>query len=802
MKRQNLLKTIAISITLFQITCGEGLNEEPVELKTNQEDLILPSENIITSQDPDFNAWEHSKLFTLLPSITLHKPNEFQPILSATLTARSTAEIEAVQPISSSDIGATCSTLSNQSNIVAGTGFLVGVNLLATAHHVSLYDQPNDTYKFTHRYDKNNTINDWPQVSLANKFLYERLYRLGFSQLNTGFDYFDPTFIDELYEIIDKWKFKTIRDYAGLNRFSVDENQNITDHGIKDIIFEVADPLCIDELNLRIPGPGVFYDWSKTVYSTSDPLFPQQSEYIYSNQIQYIRPKTINNQFVSQNNHPDPTKKGVPYFSNKFAYTVLPGITGAINYQSTSTQKSCGFTITSTKAIQTSLDSVSGSSGGSVLKYETGNSELGENTLNYGSAWGVLTSAEFIKNSPTNSQFNYGFNQNVAGVNTFPTEASTVTPFDDRILKFISNHNRDNKPDNPYNNSTPTPIQTFPSNDVPSDGLAPSIIDKPGDCVGKCNEGLPPQEYSNKNRSCTDFLSRMLYWIPDVKGSSIGIVGVPLQVQFTPNGSNVKKDIEIMGNFGILCSPWSSLPYTEFWHFVRALFEPTYPAKWDKQITHRNHQTTPFSVWYNKISYTELDKTLKPKEQKTLPFQNCPPGYVLKEVEVLLSNEDLLYATAFNSNLTIPEDTILGIRSIRCTRISNINGNDEVIINLRPSFYGLYAPEIHFQTQIGSNQIIPGYTKEPIWAGCDEGFHISGYITNSKNPLTPINQIHFTCTTNPKTLSNESYSGNWCNDYYNGNVIRLFSHQPSCFVDQGSSWGQPGPCPPPSTPTP
>jgi len=773
------------------LSCGS--NEDDVDFKLKKQAIVSESENIISSNDPDFNGWEHFKLFKKIPTLNLYDSQEFGPVLTATLLSRSTlltSQNRIIgQPMPYN--GESCEEILNNqssSSFSKGNGFLVGLNTMATSHHVALHDGLNDVYTFISPTDRSDSIYNSPSLSRYNVFFLERLYRLGFIHKYHGFPsnvtFFDldPNRYDDTVAQFDRFEGRNYKDYYGNNPVGDPK---------KDLILEKFTGQCIDDFKVKIM-PGILHDWTEIATRSNDPKNPNEGEYLYSSQYQLVRSVEDDGSLSSMNDSPI-YPGDLLYDLNYIKYTMLPGVLewrGNTTYVGTPTNDvGCGFSIDYKPDALTSMDGASGSSGGPIFMIRPLNN--GRIILS-SVAWGVA--AAIYMDIKKDLHHAFGYDQNVTST---PTKYNTLyESFSDSALKDIRRANRE--PEDTSNPGTALLIQPdrYPEppegEDDPEGARAPNSEDIEGDCIGDCDN--PVEDTYATDFNCTEYMTnRYRYLKARQYSSGIGVMGIPLQLRGIVDDQG--EPMKIMGNFGILCSPWSSYPYTEFWHVVHAGMQSTYPAKWDQDLTHRNYSNRPFSEMYNQNSYTKRNADYEPIEQKTLPFQNCPPGYVLKDVKFILTSELLesLIAVSPLPNPNVPANTIAGVEAIRCTKIyTDSPGPSSLEIPLKPNFFSSYPENLRFETNIGSNVPVADFTLPSVWKGCPEGSHINGYRIASRNPDRPMYKLTFQCVSDPLPLPKNT---DMCNVKIKSALSGQTDWTPSCVVGATSTWGNLGNCP-------
>jgi len=488
----------------------------------------------------------------------------------------------------------------------------------------------------------------------------------------------------------------------------------------------------------------------------------------------------------------------------RFQTVGLPGfydtLTSQVDLDSAFKTTTCGFDSSFYQGlVSTTLDSRPGVSGSPVYHFQPLLFNNGKKNLDDGRLWALANSSRRVSQNDT-----WGFNTPSDG--NYPANFSTAAELDSNIVAHIADKNA-GKPDDlmrirPARYLTDLDVTNEPAeNEIPG-SCYPNCEERPDDknlVTLKCGETFAQTNSEWKNLADGSIDPEYQYF-----GSAIGLAGIPFYTNLINN--QIRGDeITALGNLGLVCSPWSSWPYSEFWQYVQLVIKGTdtkWVSVWDHFYTTLS-RFTPFSVTLNKNSIKK--RFVKPEEEggddfifvrEEFPFQNCPPGYVLNGFEFLTFKDDFTQE--------IKRNVIAGVTKIKCDKIyPYINGPSSVSIPLRPAYYNDSPNNLKHETQIGENTFNSDYHNSPILMECDPGLHVSGIQYEAKNPDNPGSFVSLLCSSNPTPLPKDDDTYDTCQVNYvipSGSVKASLGvdHSPSCLVGTGSTWGTPGPCPMPN----
>lgn len=273
-----------------------------------------------------------------------------------------------------------------------------------------------------------------------------------------------------------------------------------------------------------------------------------------------------------------------------------------------------------------SLDLNRGSSGGAVFTAWAGHITGTEPKL-MGSAWGVVHGGR-----QSQGETNYwGLLDDWAdGPNApeYPTEADQTifTAFSDRMTETVRNANRTEQP---ATGPTPDDVMT-----------RPEILHKwrktrrrcdctaSKTCVGDCSSANKGHELR-----CSDLYAAE-YGIP---GIGVGVTG---GVKWTSSGP-------FIGDFGLVCSPWSSWSWTNFWNIVGHVSHAVPDLLFDWGGTNNSGRVSierPFSTSLitDSLDHIVVTPPFEPVDemQRQRPFQMCPPGHHLGSIVFTVNSDD------------------------------------------------------------------------------------------------------------------------------------------------------------------
>ena len=589
----------------------------------------------------------------------------------------------------------------------SSSGQMVGYNAALTAHHSALYDDEDDRSSVAMR-----SIVDgvWKGSGGTEKpdsrHMRQRLYSLGLTELaNPNTTKTDP-FHPALRDYMTQWEFYITEDgYEGSR---------------SDFVVEVSKPKCLQKgsrFEFPIYGPGIFTDWMQV----------EESEYS-----DHVNHEPSANGFMQLfDGGPPPTD----WFHS---LALLPGVVGA-QKSSSDSEEGClnsassqdpwdDYFIISDYAdvVTTSLDITNGISGSGVW-------HEGEAAP---PVWGLLTS------SAPDGEWDRAAGADVNSDEPQANEWSGVSIFYQAAVDEVQEQNEGRK--RPNGSSEPSRGDQ-PGYDIPGESPAlpvPPQKDepKPDGCVGNCSGEIELE------RVCSDFYQEHFpEWgelneaeSHEYVASGIGVWGGAAHVGET----------KVLSDFGLVCGPWSSYPYSMFWHYVFRTGADVEGDVYDTRSIHKSSESGAGGAWPRWLSLDQPTTTTQYQEPhherlEQMPFQNCPAGYVLSGVR---------FEKAAGDN------HLLGVHEIECRRIYDpIIGREVEVIPLIPDFYGDLNEAngneyLRFFNEIGDVQS----SNNLQWMRCpdEENEHITGmtlYYDNMTGP-NPLKGVFPHCTTNPEPL--------------------------------------------------
>lgn len=714
LKASRPLVACIVAICLSGAACGEQTDVVgDDEQRTDDELMFDNSVNPSPSYQDDFNVYETRELENIAfdegplqnGSIANGKMNDLQRAASYARTAVSHLTHKPYTPEGETS----CETAA-----FLGTGQMVGYNTALTAHHVALYDDPQDITELgTHSIERE-ASGQSPLYPVADEQpdsvrLRKRLYSLGFTSLANPNAVADDS--DTFDEYFRNWTF-----YIVHNGYATSFKD--------DVVLEAAQPKCFAETPYNVPvyGPGMFTDWMRIKTTNS---IDHQGHDVWANGFQRVVDNLVDTEFLH-------------------TLAILPGVVDEDvprvdgNQGCTSgaqTLEEQAFTITDYADVQmTSLDATNGISGSGVW-------HLDDLFYTLPHVWGIASDVRH-PGEPEDDTWDRAFSSDCNS--TIPTTSCRTG------VALIGNStdatNDDYNDGRERGNGSPEPSRGDQQGfDEPEDYEMPKppVIDDPqsDQCVGECSG---EQEFE---KVCSDVYEQVYSAWSELNGhedyrylgSGIGIWGGP--------GINRESEEKFLTDFGLVCGPWSSYPYSMFWSYVVRtgvdVAQDMFDVPSHKQSTWASSRVLsldqPASV--NRNFATEHGRL------EQMPFQNCPPGYVLTGI-LFSQSEGFEY--------------LLGARKIRCKRIYDNNDANEVLeIPLIPDFYENLPSQdeyLRFYNEIGDVES----TNNLEWLTCQNEAleHISGLRIYYDSPSglfnTPVHGVFPYCTYHPPALEPET----------------------------------------------
>lgn len=487
------------------------------------------------------------------------------------------------------------------------------------------------------------------------------MYRMGMEH------YYDPytaLFLDLEREILN-WKFV--------------EHSNWYTSEKRDAVFRVVkEPKCLKtfgERSERIWGPGLFFDWLNVRSFQEWPI--QENAWLYAAHVNsyYFRgPALANIVQTPPSGDPKFISLGAQFEPDLWHLASLPGYKG-VETDCLSLEVGCAndqsIIVSDYEGCWgTSLDLNRGSSGGAVFTAWSGHIHGIQPKL-MGSAWGVVHGGRQSANQ-TNYWGLYDDWPDGPNAPEYPTatDQTIFTAFSDAMATTVRNTNQTQQP---ATGPTPTDLLTRPEITDSTDFSLCEGDCSSTDCVGDCSKA-----YKGAKLRCTNLYDAE-FGLP---GLGIGVTG----------GLKWLTEGPVIGDLGLVCSPWSSWSWTNFWNSVGHVSDAVQDLLFDygggagRRVSNERPFSTSLitdSMDHIVVSppYEPLDET-----QRQRPFQMCPPGHHL--AGILFSVDS--------------GDTVSGVQSIEC----RLNYDSSQLAKIY-----LHAPHaderLTIETWIGSPHLSP-----------------------------------------------------------------------------------------------
>jgi hypothetical protein len=223
----------------------------------------------------------------------------------------------------------------------------------------------------------------------------------------------------------------------------------------------------------------------------------------------------------------------------------------------------------------------------------------------------------------------------------FPVDGDQTifTAFDDAMVSDVRKVNNPEKP------ATGPGVSDTHNQPEIADSLAFSQCTGSGtcgssDCVGDCTD----PGHSQFDLLCSDLFSEN-----SQRGMGAGVTGGLLGIQRKP----------FIGDLGLVCAPWSSWSWTNYWNGMGHVSHAVEDYLFDyggpqTRITKEKPFST--SLVSDSLDHFELDLPIEVDEtQRQRPFQMCPPAYHLAAINFSLSSRN----------------EFLGVHSVECRSTYN-----------------------------------------------------------------------------------------------------------------------------------